>query len=773
MSLKHTTNVVLAVILAGLGYRAFAANLPGEAGGITVVGCPGVETKNKYYVGNREPLLPGPLLKLPIGAIKPQGWLRKQLELEADGFFGHLPELSRFLIKETSPWLSPAGEGEKFWEEVPYWLKGYGDLAYVLGDQKMIDEARVWINGVISSQREDGWFGPRANIASPRVHSKGKPDLWPNMPMLNALQAYYEYSGDERVIRLMTKYFEWQFKVPDDDFLPPLWQKQRGGDNLASVYWLYNRTGDKKLLDLATKIFNKIANWTDGVPDWHNVNITQALRGMPTYYLQSKDQKHLTAPERNYQTVWGMYGQVPGGMFGGDENCRSNFTSARQAVETCGIVEMMHSCQEILKIDGDLKWADRCEDVTFNSLPATTTPDLRALRYLTAPNLVISNSKNKSPKLQDPGAKYQMNPHGHRCCQLNIGQGWPYYAEHLWMATPDNGLALIFYSDSKVTAKVGDGTEVGITETTRYPFEENVMVSVAVSKPVSFPLYLRTPVWCDKAELTINGERVKVQAKPQSFLRIDREWKNGDVVKLTLPMQVRVRTWTRNANSVSVDRGPLTYSMKIAETYVPIDGAVAISKEYLPDAWRRELSKEQLAAWPAFEIYPSTPWNYGLVLEKQKLDDSFKVAKKEWPKDNNVWGVEQVPVEIKAKGRKIPGWQADETDLVGLIAESPIKSEEPVEDITLIPMGAGRLRLAAFPVIDNGPNGHVWQNPAEPYVKISERQAAAMKKAGQKLKGTPGCAACQSAGEMCAECRAASESNKAPAKKKKKAAVQK
>jgi hypothetical protein len=341
------------------------------------------------------------------------------------------------------------------------------------------------------------------------------------------------------------------------------------------------------------------------------------------------------------------------------------------------------------------------------------------------------------------------------------------------MATPDNGLALIFYSDSKVTAKVGDGTEVGITETTRYPFEENVMVSVAVSKPVSFPLYLRTPVWCDKAELTINGERVKVQAKPQSFLRIDREWKNGDVVKLTLPMQVRVRTWTRNANSVSVDRGPLTYSMKIAETYVPIDGAVAISKEYLPDAWRRELSKEQLAAWPAFEIYPSTPWNYGLVLDKQKLDDSFKVAKKEWPKDNNVWGVEQVPVEIKAKGRKIPGWQADETDLVGLIAESPIKSEEPVEDITLIPMGAGRLRLAAFPVIDNGPNGHVWQNPAEPYVKISERQAAAMKKAGQKLKGTPGCAACQSAGEMCAECRAASESNKAPAKKKKKAAVQK
>ncbi len=768
MSMKFSMNAVHVAILAVLGSQAYAASQPAADSRVTIVSRPGTEVVNKFYVGNREPLLPSPLIKLPVGLIKPQGWLRKQLELEASGFFGHLPELSRFLIKEDSPWLSPEGKGEKFWEEAPYWLKGYGDLAYVLGDQKMIDEAKIWINGVIASQRDDGWFGPRANIASPRTHSTGKPDLWPNMPMLNALQSYYEYSGDERVLRLMTKYFEWQLGVPDEDFLPPLWQKQRGGDNIASVYWLYNRTGDKKLLDLATKIYNKIANWTDGVPDWHNVNITQALRGMPTYYMQSKDQLHLTAPERNYQTVWGMYGQVPGGMFGGDENCRSNFYSARQAVETCGIVEMMHSCEEILKIDSDLKWADRCEDVTFNSLPATTTPDMKALRYLTAPNLVISNSKNKSPKIQDPGAKYQMNPHAHRCCQLNMGQGWPYYAEHLWMATPDNGLAIVFYSDSKVTAKVGDGSEVSITETTHYPFDENIVLTLSLSKDGQFPLYLRIPGWCEKAELSINDQQVNAQTKPQSFLRIDREWKNGDVVKLKLPMQVSVRTWAKNANSVSVDRGPLTYSLKISEKYVPIDGAVATSKEFVPDAWRRELSKELLAAWPAFEIYPATPWNYGLVFDKTKLEESFKVARKDWPADNNVWGVEQAPIEIKAKGRKIPGWQADETDLVGLIAESPIKSEEPVEEITLIPMGAGRLRLSAFPVIDNGPDGHAWQNPPEPFVKISPRQAAAMKKAAAAKKSAE-CPACLSAGEMCAECKAAAAEaiKKAPGKGKK------
>ena len=692
---------------------------------------PDTGRKNSFYLGNREPLLNSPLIKLPIGSIEPKGWLRKQLELEAGGFFGHLTELSRFLVKDNNPWLSPEGEGEKFWEEVPYWLKGFGDLAYVLGDRKMIQEAREWINGVIASQREDGWFGPRANLSSPRRHSPGKPDLWPNMAMLSALQSYYEYTRDERVLRLMTRYFAWELTVPEEDFLPPFWQHMRGGDNLASVYWLYNRTGDKTLLNLATRIHRNTANWTDGVPNWHNVNIAQALRGPATYYLQSRDPRHLNASERNYQTVWGMYGQVPGGMFGGDEDCRPGYHSPRQAVETCGIVEMMHSCEAILKIHGDLRWADRCEDVAFNSFPATTTADFRALRYLTAPNQIISNRTNKHPGISNKGAKYLMNPHAHRCCQLNMGQGWPFYAEHLWMATPDNGLALIFYSDSKVTAKVRDGTEVTITETTHYPFDESVVLSVSLPQPMRFPLYLRMPAWCDKAWLTINGQRVKAQAKAQSYLRIDRQWKDGDVVALTLPMRVSVRTWAQSGNSISIDRGPLTYSLRISERYVPVDGTVL---EFLPRSWYREgMSKELIEAWPAWDIFPTTPWNYGLVVDAKRPETSFEVTKKKWPADDSPWDKARAPIEIKAKGRRIPGWTKDDLDLVGLLSESPVRSEEPVEDITLIPMGSARLRLSAFPVIDNGPDGHLWKTPPEPALPEAKRKAPGAKgEAGKK-----------------------------------------
>ncbi|MHC4546011.1 MAG: beta-L-arabinofuranosidase domain-containing protein, partial [Planctomycetota bacterium] len=207
---------------------------------VRIVEQPDTEAINSFYVGNRSPLTPSPFIKLPIEAIKPQGWVLKQLKLEADGFTGHLLEISRFLKKENNAWLSKEGQGHSPWEEVPYWLKGFCNLGYVLNDKRIIDEAQTWIEATIASQREDGYFGPRSNL---RRIGGSKPDVWPNMIMLNVLQSYYEYSGDKRVIELMTKYFRWQLTVPDEDFLEPFWQNQRASDNLASVYWLYNRTG--------------------------------------------------------------------------------------------------------------------------------------------------------------------------------------------------------------------------------------------------------------------------------------------------------------------------------------------------------------------------------------------------------------------------------------------------------------------------------------------------------------------------------------------------
>ncbi len=644
---------------------------------VTSVDLPDTTQTNNSYVSNRAPLVNTPFIKLPVGSIEPGGWVRKQLELMADGYFGHLGDISSFLIKENNSWLSTDGSGDHGWEELPYWLKGYSNIAYILGREDMIEETKIWIEAVLNSQQEDGWFGPDKGRTGAATNLKGRVDLWPNMVMLFILRDYYSWSEDERVITLMTNYFNYLKTVPEDQFLVGYWPANRGGDLLYSVYWLYNRTGDESLLELANKVHKKSVNWTDGIPDWHNVNMSQSFGEPTTYYMQTKDSKHLEASGRNYEEIRKLYGQVPGGMFGSDENCREGYDDPRQAIETCGMVEMMLSTETLFTITGDPLWADRCEDVAFNSYPAALTADMKALRYMTSPNLVQSDKEPKNPGIQNGGPMFQMNPHRHRCCQHNQGQGWPYYAEHLWLATADNGLAAAFYSKNKVSAMVGKGIEVSITEKTNYPFEEQVEFTVNPSKKVSFPLYLRVPSWCTDPLVSINGEEADY-GELSGYIRIEKTWEAGDIVSLSIPMKLNFRTWEANKNSVSVDYGPLTFSLKIEENYVKDGG---------PEEW------------PAWEIYPGSPWNYGLQMSSGDLLNSFEVVKKGYPENDMPFTHEGTPIEIKTRGKVIPEWGMDETHLVQELPQSPLVSGQPVEDITLIPMGAARLRISSFPVV--------------------------------------------------------------------------
>jgi hypothetical protein len=664
--------------------------IPG-ATSVQIVAAPETSRSNPFYVSNRRPLAPSPLVKLPIGSIEPRGWLRSQLARSAEGFTGRLPDVSRFLHRDGNAWLSPTGEGRHGWEEVPYWLKGFGDLGYVLGDERIIAEARFWIDAVLAGQRADGYFGPRSNLTS----LDGKPDLWPHMVMLNVLQSYHEFCGDARVLDLMTRYFRWELSVPEADFLVPYWQQQRASDNLASVYWLYNRTGEPWLLELAAKIHRRSAPWTERVANWHGVNIAQAFRGPAVFYQQSLDAAHRRAAEQRYDEVMAQYGQVPGGMFGADENCRRAYTGPRQGAETCTMVEYMLSFEMLLKITGDLRWADRCEDVAFNSLPASMTADLKALRYLTSPNLVRSDSRSKAPGVQNSGPMFLFDPYGHRCCQHNAGHGWPYFAEHLWMATPDCGLALVLIAPSRVRAKAGNGDEATIGVETRYPFEETVSLSVEPARPASFPLYLRVPGWCVAPRVSINGQPCELGggAVAGKFVRIEREWRPGDRVKMTLPMKVAVRRWETNHDSVSIDRGPLTYSLKIGEETRRVGGT---------------------DAWPAFELHPTTPWNYGLLLDERDPAASFETVMRDWPADDQPFASDASPIELHARARRIANWREDRLGLVGLLQPSPARSVEPTETVSLIPMGAARLRIAAFPTISDGPTAHEWALLPEP-----------------------------------------------------------
>ncbi len=75
------------------------------------------------------------MIKLPVGSIKPDSWLKIYLERQVSGLTGNLGEISAWLQKEENAWLSKEGIGAWGWEEVPYWLKGYANLGHILDDK--------------------------------------------------------------------------------------------------------------------------------------------------------------------------------------------------------------------------------------------------------------------------------------------------------------------------------------------------------------------------------------------------------------------------------------------------------------------------------------------------------------------------------------------------------------------------------------------------------------------------------------------------------------
>src|SRR5579875_1046326 len=147
---------------------------------------------------NRAPLAPNAFYQLPLGSVRPAGWLRRQLEIQATGLGGHLDETWAD-VGPNSGWLGGTGES---WERGPYFLDGLIPLAYLLNDDRLKAKAQRYIDWTLTHQAANGMIGPPANN-----------DWWPRMVMLKALAQYEEATGDPRVIPGMSRYFDHQLEA--------------------------------------------------------------------------------------------------------------------------------------------------------------------------------------------------------------------------------------------------------------------------------------------------------------------------------------------------------------------------------------------------------------------------------------------------------------------------------------------------------------------------------------------------------------------------------
>jgi uncharacterized protein len=618
---------------------------------------------------------------LPLTSIRPEGWLRRQLRIQADGLTGHLDEFWPDVAR--SRWFGGDADG---WERAPYWMDGAIPLAWLLDDAPLKTRLQGYVEHILAHQREDGWFEPfPEDWRNPR---DGRPyDLWAIQLADKVLGQYAEITGDERVWAAVEKNLKAMNALIDHQ---PLfnWGRFRWFEALIPIFALYERTGAAWLLNLARKLHDQgfdypafyrgedvtVPNPRRGLWKWtkHVVNTGMAAKAQALWWRASGRAEDRRFPYAMLELLDRYHGQTTG-VFTGDE-CLAG-KNPIQGTELCAVLEFMYSLEHILAAFGDPVFGDRLEKVAFNALPATFSPDMWAHQYDQQANQVQCTI-NPDHLFTTNGPEsniYGLEPN-FGCCTANMHQGWPKFAAHLWMRGPAGELVAAAYAPSTVAFEAG-GVPVAVTCDTDYPFRDTLRFKVRAERPARFPLLFRIPAWAEGAVL--EGVGIKTEhPKPGGFHRLDREWTGTTELSLVLPMRPVV---TRRYNdAVAVERGPLVYALRIGEKWTRVN----------EDKPHREPPH---ADW---EVRPETPWNYGLLVDEKNPEKSLRFEER--PVGERPFSPEGAGMAAWAKGRKLPDWRLLH-GWAGEIVPGDRESSEPLEDIELIPYGCTNIRITEFP----------------------------------------------------------------------------
>lgn len=645
----------------------------------------GADIQAANYAVNTEPLAAEAFIELPLGSVKPDGWLRNQLKIQAKGLTGHLDEFWEPLF--ASAWRGLDGDS---WERGPYYLDGLVPLAYLLDDQRLIAKIRPYIEYMLLTQQKNGWFGPVKNT-----------DRWPLAVALKVLIQYNEATGDDRVLDLVRDYFQYivdnKPDWPDDQ-----WRGVRAMENCVAAQWMYRKTKDPMYLKAAESIANNCYKWENWFSNFaytdqadtlwktpnnpegkgvqfnlfsHGVNIAMALKYPALKYVQTGDKKLKESFTMGLDSLDRYHGQVTG-VFACDEHLSGK--NPTQGTELCTVVEMMYSLEKLISIWGDPALGDRLESIAYNALPGTITPDYWTHQYDQQANQVLCTiDRRKWSTNGDDSNIYGLEPH-FGCCTANMHQGWPKFVSSMWMATKDNGLAAVALGPNVVTAKVADGKRVNIIQETEYPFSGEITYQIAAQEAVEFPLYIRIPAWAVGAELKVGEDSYPAEAG--TFACINRTWNSDDKVHLELPM--KLRSERRYHDSISIFRGPLVFSLEIGQYATRLKS----HNQNYPDA----------ADW---EFRPASDWNYALLFSAEdfeNLDKAFRI--KTYPVSVIPFAAPAAPVVLSIRACQLNDWEMD-WNSAGDLPQSPIDPKGlDTERIQLIPYGCTQLRITEFPL---------------------------------------------------------------------------
>ena len=591
--------------------------------------------------------------------LKPEGWLHRQLKIQAEGLSGNLHKIWPDI--RDSKWIGGDREG---WERVPYWLDGFIPLAYHLEDEEMIATVKKYIDAIISAQEEDGWICPC------KKGKRARYDTWAVQLICKTLKIYYDCSGDERIpdviYRILKNYYELLKSGKIHLFM---WGKYRWFETFISLNFLQEKYSEEWIKDLAKILKAQSFDYNKATEKWkkpshiwklktHIVNMAMMLKSEAVSHELLNEE--YTDNAEKLRTILDKYNGTAFEGFTGDE-VLSGLDPTR-GTELCAIVEQMYSYEELFAHTGDNKWAERLEMLAFNALPATISEDMWTHQYVQQVNqiacqktIIMAPWSTNGPEANTFGLEPNFG-----CCTANFNQGWPKLALATFM---HNGNTII---NSVMLPSVLKDNGITIRLETNYPFENKMHYHIDADKDFNF--IIRVPSFA-KA-LKVNGENAEVRD-------LEFEIKQGNT-DIEIEFKTTPYLKQRPNNLYALQMGSLLFS-------VPIDYEKLMIE-------RIKKGSERKFPYCDYQFIPKTPWNYGYA------DADFEI------KFNSVGDIpfsqEKPPVTIKAKMQQID-WGL-KFPYKSICRKTP-KSRKPISDIQeieLCPYGCARLRMTEMPILN-------------------------------------------------------------------------
>ncbi|EJD54087.1 hypothetical protein AURDEDRAFT_157341 [Auricularia subglabra TFB-10046 SS5] len=630
-------------------------------------------------VCNRQESALAPMLfnHLPLGAVQPAGWLRDQLNLQANGLAGHEYEFYNYVAQST--WTGGAAQYSDLHEDASYWFNGMVANAFVLDDARLKTQVQSFLDYIIDHQGADGWLGPE-----PRI-------LWGRYPALLGMMQFAQADPSQagKIVDSMYKFVKLaNTMLHNNSEGLEEWGAARYQDFMITLEWLYDNypkdQGDI-LLDTMQLLKQTGTNWTDvfspakfptgdtgrdGRITWHGVNIAQALKVRAVEHRLTKDPVDEATTSQFFDILYKYHGR-PSGIFAADEHLAG--LSANRGAELCAVVELMYSGSYVWQAFGDNKVADLVERLAYNALPATFTGDMWSHQYLQQLNQIWAKhlDPNVFPTDGPDSNIFGLEPN-YPCCTVNHPQGFPKFVSNAFVATSDNtALVQAYLGPFTAQATLAGNNAVSVQVDTQYPFSDTLSITINAEK--AYTHYIRIPDWAisaGKATVSVDGTApAPVVVGDHSLLAISAKAGNTTAM-LSLPADIV--TETGPTGGVHVLRGPLLWASDLFHTVKTL----------------RQNAQEPRAK--DLEFVVNVGWQYAIDPSTLEFHPSTLTGALPSP----VYDSQKPPVTISARGCPVE-WST-----------SSGSAEDPPRNATCMgstfnfifwPYGSTKLRLAELP----------------------------------------------------------------------------